>query len=242
MNVVSFRRVSRVLCAVAFATSSVALAAEPAAKPDKAAKGDDKAKSAPKAGAKAAANSFTDQRDKETYKTGVFDGKTWFLEPLRHKPEDAKDLIYWGDSASEKAKGLFYGRDLVDSVIPSGWHVPTETEVKALLAKIGTAPDALAKAGFAVEALQFNLDDYKNAMQYKNDQFMQDTLQLKAFRTPKDAKFQWSDFLAVREIESKDAAGKVTVTKFDAALRITAKETLAAGGVGGYPRLLLVKD
>ena len=142
-----------VLALMALAGSS-ANAAEPAAKSGKAAKAaeakpaeakaaDPKsgAKPAGKAGAKAAANIFTDERDQETYKTAVFDGKTWMLEPLRHMPEGAKDLMYWGASADNKAKGLFYGRGLVEKAIPAGWRLPTETEVKALLAKIGPAGD-----------------------------------------------------------------------------------------------------
>ncbi len=85
---------------------------------------------------------FTDQRDNNKYKTISFemtDGSklTLMAENMRYAGTSAEQIDHRsanGDSTNDAVYGLLYDWDTaVNKVCPSGWHLPTQTEVTYFL-------------------------------------------------------------------------------------------------------------
>jgi uncharacterized protein (TIGR02145 family) len=95
---------------------------------------------------------FTDGRDKQTYKTTVIGGKTWMAENLRYTsscPEgDESICMQWcyNDNESNcKKYGKLYTWHTARAVCPKGWKLPTRDEWAALVKAAGGKEVAIKK-------------------------------------------------------------------------------------------------
>lgn len=78
--------------------------------------------------------SFTDERDGNTYRTMIFDGKEWLGENLRYETE-------YGCVSTPN--GCYYRWDVANDVIPDGWRLPQESECRFILDNMGNARGSL---------------------------------------------------------------------------------------------------
>jgi len=77
---------------------------------------------------------FVDERDGNVYKTVNLNGRVWMAENFRYKSSDSVSSY---DSSKESTYGRFYTwADALDQC-PSGWHVPTDDDLKALIDCVG---------------------------------------------------------------------------------------------------------
>ena len=75
---------------------------------------------------------FTDSRDKQTYKITKVGNQVWFAENLRYKAPGAVS-----SKPGENQYGLLYGWEIAQKACPAGWQVPNEDDWKALLTTLG---------------------------------------------------------------------------------------------------------
>jgi len=78
---------------------------------------------------------FTDSRDKKTYKTVKIGEQTWMAENLNY---GAKDSECYGNKPANCTKyGRLYDWDEAMKVCPSGWHLPSKSEWEVLIEAVG---------------------------------------------------------------------------------------------------------
>lgn len=105
------------------------------------------------AGIAGSTDTFTDPRDGQTYKTLSFkDASTgatvvWMAQNLNHRVPGS---FAYNDKESHRAEfGLLYTWEAAKAACPKGWHLATDAEWSALVARFG-GPD---KAGDALKSV-----------------------------------------------------------------------------------------
>lgn len=70
--------------------------------------------------------SYTDPRDKKTYRTVVVGSKVWMAENLNYKVKNSE--CYDGDEANCAKYGRLYTYEAARKACPAGWHLPEDEE------------------------------------------------------------------------------------------------------------------
>ena len=78
---------------------------------------------------------FLDVRDSKTYKTVLIGSQTWMAENLNYEMENS--LCYSSDTNNCAKYGRFYEWAAATMACPSGWHLPTKTELETLIESVG---------------------------------------------------------------------------------------------------------
>jgi len=75
------------------------------------------------------AGTFTDERDKQVYRTVKMpDGKIWMAQNLNYKPDPGNSWCYGDDESMGGKYGRLYSWRTAMTVAPAGWHLPTHHE------------------------------------------------------------------------------------------------------------------
>lgn len=97
---------------------------------------------------------FTDSRDKQTYKTFSFKNAstnttvTWMAQNLNHKVQGS--YAYDDKESNRKELGLLYTWEAAKKACPGGWHLATDSEWSMLVTKFGGTD----KAGEALKSIK----------------------------------------------------------------------------------------
>jgi len=75
---------------------------------------------------KANGGTFTDARDKKTYKTIKINGQVWLAENLNYEAESS--ICYDDRSVNCRQFGRLYNWETATKSCPAGWHLPKNTE------------------------------------------------------------------------------------------------------------------
>jgi len=86
------------------------------------------------------AKTFTDKRNKKTYKLAEIGGNTWFAENLNFKTK--KSVCYENKKENCKKYGRMYTYKEAKKVCPMGFHLATESDWEALIAASGEESEA----------------------------------------------------------------------------------------------------
>lgn len=124
-------------------------------------------------------NTVTDCRDNHTYKTVVIGSQTWMAENLAYLPSVnarsdsssimAKYYVYDYDGTSmsmAKASsfyttyGVLYNWAAAGSACPSGWHLPSSAEWRALEGYVGDSAGTKLKAKSSLWSINTGTDAY----------------------------------------------------------------------------------
>jgi uncharacterized protein (TIGR02145 family) len=111
-------------------------------------------------------SSFTDSRDKKTYKAVKIGEQTWMAENLNY---DANGSKCYDNKPENCAKyGRIYDRSIAAKICPSGWHLPDTTEWNSLISFAGgdthkgiyVGNKFRAKSGWGWDGSEGGTDDY----------------------------------------------------------------------------------
>jgi len=76
---------------------------------------------------------FTDERDGRTYKTTVINGQTWLAENFAFTFPYAPIGCYYNHKEKYAKYGRLYTWHEAISIVPKGWHLPTERELQKFI-------------------------------------------------------------------------------------------------------------
>ena len=100
---------------------------------------------------------FVDPADGQTYKWKVMqDGKKWLVENYRLKTPKAK--VYKDNEANVAQYGRLYNWNELNTVIPSGWKLPSQDEWYALVWAYDSDDWKALKALYSTGYAGFNLE------------------------------------------------------------------------------------
>ena len=106
---------------------------------------------------------MTDVRDGKTYRTVEIGEQVWMAENLNYAgPNDDISRCYEDVPAACEAGGRLYSLSVVDTVCPSGWHVPQKEEFETLLATVG----GIDNASNALKSISGWTNDYSGSDAY----------------------------------------------------------------------------
>lgn len=80
---------------------------------------------------------FTDNRDGETYNYLKIGDQYWLSENLRFKPDSGNYWAYNNNEADIIAHGYLYDWETANKVCPDGWHLPSKAEWTELANYLG---------------------------------------------------------------------------------------------------------
>ena len=84
--------------------------------------------------------SFTDSRDGQSYKVAVIGEQTWMAENLNYKADSS---FCYNDQESNCGKyGRLYQWSEAQQACPSGWHLPSKSELETLIETAGGTESA----------------------------------------------------------------------------------------------------
>ena len=79
---------------------------------------------------------FTDSRDGKEYKCVEINGKTWVAENFNYQPT-AKSTDDYIDYSHGDVSFKLYRWNIISTIIPDGWHLPSESEYDDLIQSLG---------------------------------------------------------------------------------------------------------
>jgi len=121
------------------ATAGTSAAAKPATAAVTAAAAKPAAAGTAVAAKPAGTGTFTDERDKQVYRTVKMpDGRIWMAQNLNYKPDPGNSWCYGDDESMSGKYGRLYSWRTAMAVAPAGWHVPTHHEWLDLITARGS--------------------------------------------------------------------------------------------------------
>jgi len=80
-------------------------------------------------------STFTDSRDSKVYNKVTIGTQTWMAENLNYEHDSS--WCFSNDTAECSTYGRLYKWEQADTICPSGWHLPTDSEWKILEEYVG---------------------------------------------------------------------------------------------------------
>jgi uncharacterized protein (TIGR02145 family) len=103
---------------------------------------------------------FTDSRDRKTYKYVTIGNQVWMAENLAYKPSSGNYWAYDDNSSNAAKYGYLYDWQTAKNVCPTGWHLPSDAEWTQLTDFVGSNPGTKLKAKSGWNSNGNGTDDY----------------------------------------------------------------------------------
>ncbi len=104
--------------------------------------------------------SFTDSRDRKTYKYVTIGKQVWMAENLAYKPSSGSYWAYDNNSSNVAKYGYLYDWQTAKNVCPTGWHLPSDAEWTQFTDFVGSNPGTKLKAKSGWSSNGNGTDDY----------------------------------------------------------------------------------